>query len=128
VWARIIENNSKSILKYDLVGIQEVRSSGGGDTEAVSDIQLSVEMGITNIIHVQTFSYKRETCCQFILDGLLVKCRMQFLTQGLFMCFFYDCTLPELKVKVIIRKGRFCEELLCAFGQFLEVAHESIVG
>lgn len=34
------------------------------------------------------FSYKRETCCQLILDGLLVKCRMRFLTKGLFMCFF----------------------------------------
>jgi hypothetical protein len=36
--------------------------------------------------------------------------------------------MPELKVKAVIRKDRFCEELLCAFGQFLEVAHESIVG
>ena len=88
LWARIIENNSKSILKYDLVGIQEVRSNWGGDTEAVSDIQLSVEMGITNIIHVHAFSYKRETCYQLILDGLLVNCRMQFLTKGLFRQFF----------------------------------------
>jgi hypothetical protein len=85
LWARIIENNSKSALKYDLVGIQEVRSNGGGDTETVSDIQLSVDVGITNIVHIQAFSYKRETCWQLILAGLFVKYRMQFLTMGLFM-------------------------------------------
>jgi len=85
LWASIIENNSKCILKYDFVGIQEVRSNGGGCTEAVNDIQLPVEMGITNIIHIQAFSYKRETCCQLILDSLLVKCRMHFLTKGLFI-------------------------------------------
>lgn len=95
LWARIIENNSKSILKYDLVGIQEVRSNRGGDTEPISDIQLSMDMGITNIIHVRAFSYKRETCCQLIVDGLLVKCRMQFLTKGLFMRFFSDCACPN---------------------------------
>ena len=39
LWARIIENSSKSILKCDLVGIQEVRSNGGGDTETISDIR-----------------------------------------------------------------------------------------
>jgi hypothetical protein len=61
--------------------------AGVGETEVVSDMQLSVEMGITNI-HVQAFSYKRETCCQLILDGLLVKC-IHFLTKGLFMCVFF---------------------------------------
>jgi hypothetical protein len=30
--------------------------------------------------------------------------------------------------KVIGKKDRFCEELQCTFVQFLEVAHESIVG
>ena len=47
LWVRIIDNISKSILKYDLVGIQEVRSNRGGGTEAVSDLQLSVEMEMT---------------------------------------------------------------------------------
>jgi hypothetical protein len=31
----IIENVSKRMLKYDLVGIQEVRSNGSGGTEPV---------------------------------------------------------------------------------------------
>jgi hypothetical protein len=54
----------------------EIRSNGGGGTEVISDLQLSVETGIINIVHGQAFSYKRETCCQLIQNGSLVKNRM----------------------------------------------------
>jgi hypothetical protein len=35
--------------------------------------------------------------------------------------------LPELKVKVIMKKDRIYEELQRVFGKSLELAHESIV-
>jgi hypothetical protein len=45
LWLRNIENISNRILKYDVVGVQEVRTKGGSGTEAVSDLQLSVGTG-----------------------------------------------------------------------------------